>query len=389
MALIDSVRYFTEEKHILSCMSVVCGTAGQTSQALGGTRDLAGHPVTEDTIFDLASLTKLVTGLLCFRLREEGLLDLAAPVTRYAPGYRELSDVSVDRVLGFEIALITPQRVDAQPDAETGLRMLYQIQPRPLGNGRAYSDMHAMVLRHILEGASGQSYMELFRSRLAGPLGLKDMDCHVAQPERCASCDREHRIEKGRYILRDGIAPGTPHDPKQRLLYPDGSACAGHAGLFGTIGDVAALAQGVLRGEVVSDESLRRMAQNRTGHLLPDDSWTQFLGSQCYVRHPVQYHSEIPEYESDRAIGVSGFTGHHLSIDPERGIFVCYLGDRVLDRLSVLVPEEGKTREDYGLSADGSGQVRWPDGSLVWSSVDYVHQKDEHFHREVRRELML
>ena len=44
---------------------------------------------------------------------------------------------------------------------------------------------------------------------------------------------------------------------------------------------------------------------------------------------------------------------------------------------------------DYGLNANGQGSFLWPDGTRVWSSVDYVHQKDAHFHTEVQRELQL
>ena len=90
-----------------------------------------------------------------------------------------------------------------------------------------------------------------------------------------------------------------------------------------------------------------------------------------------------------KAIGLSGFTGHHLSVDVETGVFALFLGNRVLNRLTVLLPEEGKSITDYGLNPDGTGQVLWPDGSLVWSSVDYVHHKDVHFHRAVASELGL
>ena len=86
---------------------------------------------------------------------------------------------------------------------------------------------------------------------------------------------------------------------------------------------------------------------------------------------------------SDRAVGLSGFTGNHVSMDPETGVFALFLGNRVLNRLSVLVPEKGLTRADYGLAEDGSGQVRWTDGEAVYSSVDYVHQKDAQLHAPI------
>lgn len=385
MGLDNAIRYFTEETHILASMSAACGTRTAQHTAFGGTLREDGTPISRDSIFDLASLTKLMTGLLTMRLHEEGLLDLAAPVTRYVPQMKKLAATTVDQVLGFEKALITPQRVDTQPTPEEGQRVLFAIEARENGDGRAYSDMHAMVLKHVLEQAAQQSYMELLHSRILDPLGLDEIWCRVpdALRSRCASYDGEHRVERDRYILRRGIAPGTPHDPKARLLNLDGNDCCGHAGLFGTLDSMARLCQGVLNERVVSRESLRRMAVNRTGRLLPDGTYTQFLGSQCYVKHPVLFHSEIPLYESDQAIGLSGFTGHHLSIDPGNGVFALFLGNRVMNRLTVLIPSDGKSLADYGLNPDGTGLVTWPDAAQIHSSVQYVHHKDAHFHNEV------
>ena len=76
-------------------------------------------------------------------------------------------------------------------------------------------------------------------------------------------------------------------------------------------------------------------------------------------------------------------------MDPERGLFTVFLGNRVKNRLTVLVPEEGKTPADYGLNPDGSGKFRWSDGEVIPSSVKYVHQKDRHFHSAVMKALGL
>lgn len=114
MTLQDTVRYFTEETKILPCLSVTCGGAGLCVQARGGVINEQGTPVSDRTLFDLASLTKLFTGLLTMRLWEEGKLDLTRPVTDYAPQYRYLSDMPVEKVLGFEIGLTTPERIDTQ-----------------------------------------------------------------------------------------------------------------------------------------------------------------------------------------------------------------------------------------------------------------------------------
>ena len=387
----EAISYFTEEKKIMACLSVTCGDAGHETHAMGGYTDRSGTAVGDDSIYDIASLTKLCTALTVMRLHEEGAIDLQAPAVQYAPQYGALGGVTVDQLLGFEVLLTTPERIDTQPDRGAGLRQLRAVEARPHGANRYYSDMHAMVLGEVIEGASGMRLEDCMRRCIFAPLGMNDTTASVPDEkrERCVSCDGEHRIERGRYIVRSGIAKGEPHDPKARLLSPDGKHLCGHAGLFSTRGDLTKLCQGMLAEKIVSRESLRAMARNRMGRRLPDGSWAQYLGSQCYVKHPNQYFSEIPVYMSDQAIGLSGFTGHHLSVDPETGIFVVCLGNRVLDRLTVLVPENGRTIADYGLNDDGAGQICWPDGTMVYSSVDYVHQKDRQLHARIARLLGL
>lgn len=387
--LVAGMDYLVFQRRILSCLSVTYGTAAEEHHLAMGAADRQGNPIGEDSLFDLASLTKLFTGLLVMRLREEGLLDLSRPVTDYAPQFSALYAVPVEQVLGFQVALVTPERVDTQPDAALGLRQLFAAQARPV-TGRHYSDMPAMVLKYVIEGAAGQPYEDVLASRILAPLGMASTFARVPQARLgdCICYDGEHRIEGERWFIRQGITPGTPHDPKARLLF-QGGECCGHAGLFSTRADMTRLCQALLAGKVVSRESLTLMAKNRTGRPLPDGKWTQFLGYQCYVKHPDQYYSEIPAFMSSQAIGMGGFTGHHLSIDPVTGTFVLFLGNRVMDRLTVLVPEEGRCLTDYGLAPDGSGQLLWKDGTLVNSSVNYVHQKDARLHTPIGQLLRL
>ena len=388
MTLKDSIRFFTEVSHIMPGLSVACGTAEQVLTAHGGLADEdAGRPLTPDSLFDLASLTKLFTGLLVMRLHEDGQLDLNQPVTAYAPQFSHLADVTVEKVLGFELSLTTTARVDTQTSPEAARKLLFDIRPGEV-TGRAYSDMHAMVLKHVIEGAAREDYASLLHRCILKPLGMDDTTLVVPEDKRylCVCCDNEHRIERGQYILRSGIAPGTPHDPKARVLFPE--PC-GHAGLFSTRGDLVKLCQGMLRGDVLSRDGLLSMSRNRTGHLRPDGTYQQYLGAQCYVKHPQQRHSEVPVYESDKAISLSGFTGHHLSVDVETGVFALLLGNRVQNRLTVLVPEAGKSLTDYGLSADGTGSLVWTNGEMIYSSVNYVYQKDIHFHQAVASEMGL
>ena len=382
--LLESIRFFTRETKILNGMSIACGAGSRVETAMDGA-------VSGQSVFDLASVTKLFTGLCLMKLKEEGLLDFSRSVFSYDSRFTGLKDRTLWELMSFALTVRTPVRLDACRDREAAREALFASGGMLQTDRRVYSDIPAMILKYVIEAVSGQSLADCVREMILEPAGMTETWAKVPE-DRIADCqdyDREHRIENGKYILREGLKPGVPHDPKAEVLQGDTGDLCGHAGLFSTVPDMIRFCRAVLDRKIVGEESLREIAVNRTGRLRPDGTYTQFLGLQCYVRHPVQYWSEIPVYMGRSAFGIGGFTGNHVSVDPQRDLFTIFLGNRVRNRLTVLVPEEGKGLTDYGLKADGSGMFRWTDGEVIPSSVKWVHQKDAHLHRAVAETLGL
>ena len=382
--LLEGIQFFTRETKILSGMSIACGAGSRVETAMDG-------EVSGQSVFDLASVTKLFTGLCLMKLKEEGLLDFSRSVFSYDSRFRGLKDRSLLELMSFALTVRTPVRLDACPDREAAREALFASEGLLQTDRRVYSDIPAMILKYVIEAVSGQSLADCVREMILEPAGMTETWAKVPEGRLadCQNYDREHRIENGKYILREGLKPGIPHDPKAEVLQGDTGDLCGHAGLFSTVPDLIRFCRAVLDRKIVGDESLQEIAVNRTGRLRPDGTYTQFLGLQCYVRHPVQYWSEIPVYMGRSAFGIGGFTGNHVSVDPQRDLFTIFLGNRVQNRLTVLVPEEGKGLTDYGLKADGSGMFRWTDGEVIPSSVKWVHQKDAHLHRAVAETLGL
>ena len=378
MTLAEGIRYFTRETEILSGLSAACGKGSRVARESDG-------EATGRSVFDLASVTKLFTGLCLMKMKEDGLLDFSMPVFYYDSRFRGLKDLTVWDLTSFAVTVRTPVRLDACPDRESAMEALFAAEGMAQTDRRVYSDIPAMILKYVIEAIAGQPFMDCVRKTVLEPAGMTETWAKVPE-ERMADCqsyDREHRIETGKYILREGLKPGIPHDPKAAVLQGDTGDLCGHAGLFSTVDDMIRFCKAVLAEKIVSGETLREIAVNRTGHRREDGTYTQYLGLQCYVRHPEQYWSEIPVYMGRSAFGIGGFTGNHVSVDPARGLFTIFLGNRVKNRLTVLLPEEGKTLTDYGLRADGSGTFRWPDGEVVPSSVKWVHRKDAYLHKAV------
>ncbi len=382
--LLNGIRFFTRETEILSALSVSCGAGERTERAMDG-------DCREGSVFDLASATKLFAGLCMMKLKEEGLLDFSRPVCVYDPRFERLEDTTVEQLASFAVTVVTQGRVDACRDRETALAALFSSAQGERPERRVYSDIPAMILKYVIEAAAGMPFYDCVKQMVLEPAGMAETWAKVPEG-RIADCqdyNREHRIEGTAWILRTDRKPGVPHDPKAAVLQGETGDLCGHAGLFSTIEDMVRFCRAVLAEKIVSRASLREMAVNRTGKLMPNGIHTQYLGYQCYVRHPEQYWSEIPVYMGMQAFGIGGFTGNHVSMDPERGLFTVFLGNRVKNRLTVLVPEAGKTLTDYGLNADGSGTFPWEEGLVLPSSVKYVHQKDAHLHSAVMETLNL
>ena len=372
----EAIGFFTRETGIMDALAV--------SFRKGEFRERArdGRDAGERTLYDLASVTKIFTGICLMRLWEEGLLDPARRVTWYCPEFSGLACVTVEQLMGFQVQLRTEERIDGQRDREAALRCLRGVRAVGATGARAYSDIPAMVLKYVAEQVSSLSLWECVDRMILRPAGMRETFARVPR-ERVDDCllyGPEYRVEGDKWIRREGMRRGIPHDPKAALLQGESGDLCGHAGLFSTLADLERLGDALLDGSLLTGESLRRIAQNRTGRQRADGTYTQYLGYCCYLKHPDQYYSEIPAGMGKHAFGIGGFTGNHFSVDPEQGRYTVFLGNRVRDRLTVVRPPEGKTLRDFGLREDGVGRICWTDGSVHPSSVNYVHQKDQHLH---------
>ena len=389
------MRFLCDESRMLTGVTVAYGTPIHSEWAqYGRAQELtlakngflpAVRPLDPDTIYDLASLTKLFTAVVTLALVESGRLSLDEFVGQIAPRFTRLRNVTVGDVLGFRVSLQTPGRVDTAPTREEGLNRLFAMTVCPTPAVRVYSDMNAMVIKYIVEAKTGLSLFEAIQTWILSPAGMPETFAAVPEAlrERCVCYNYEHRIEGERRILRTDVPCGMPHDPKALLLSDGGRDLCGHAGLFSTRKDMVRFAQALLSGELLRRETLCEIGVNRTGFSHGDGTYRQYLGYLCFAKHPLQRLSEVPHWMDGRAIGLSGFTGNHLSIDPDMERFVLFLGNRCHGRVSHIVPPEGMDLSAYGLDARGVGLIKWDDGRLVPSSAKYVYFKDDMLHTPI------
>ena len=291
-------------------------------------------PMTTDTVFDMASITKPVaTATSIMLLVERGQLKLGQRVADLIPEFaaNEKGEITIFDLLTHQSGLLPDNALaDYQDGREEALKKICALKLQaPLGTRFIYSDVNFILLGEIVRLASGKSVHEFSRENVFQPLGMKETGYLPAEELRKRAAPTEER--DGRWMQ------GEVHDPRAFKL--DG--VAGHAGLFSTAEDLAIYAQMMLgRGEYggVRILSPLTVAAMTRGYRLAAGSRSTMEGvpanPPAYFRglgwdKRTGYSINRGELLSDAAFGHGGFTGTVLWIDPELDLFFIFLSNRV------------------------------------------------------------
>ncbi|MGH9562936.1 MAG: serine hydrolase domain-containing protein, partial [Terracidiphilus sp.] len=293
------------------------------------TRDAKAARVTAETIYDVASLTKvMVTTAAVMMLAEAKQIDLDAPVARYLPEFNRAANLDPDwrwreritiRMLLLHTAGLAAHR-DYYEQAKGKRAIIERVIAEPLvrepGTLVEYSDLGFILLGTIVEEVTGDSLEHFARKRIFAPMGMASSQFNPAKHlcARIAPTERDTAYRKR-------LLHGEVHDENAWAM----GGVAGHAGLFSTAADVAAFAQMMLNGGIYAHHRLiaRSTVEEFTArHEL--GSSANALGWDVPVAP-----SSSGQFLSKRAYGHTGFTGTSLWIDPERNLFVVLLTNRV------------------------------------------------------------
>jgi SSS family transporter len=282
----------------------------------------APETMTEDTIFDLASLTKvLATAPAVMQLYEQGRFRLNDPVAEYLPEFAAngKEDITIRQLLTHYSGLPPDVSLDDPWEGKAeGLRRAFNSTPVTApGVQFRYSDINFIVLGALVEKLSGLTLDQYQKRYLAEPLGVEHMQ--FLPPESWRGRIAPTQFDQG-VMLR-----GVVHDPTSRRM----GGVAGHAGLFSTAGDVAVYAQNLLDRLAgrpshfpLSQLTLQKMttpAQPATGTALRGLGWD--------IESP--YSSNRGELFPVGSFGHTGFTGTSLWIDQTSDTYVVFMSNAV------------------------------------------------------------
>ncbi|WP_166847415.1 serine hydrolase domain-containing protein [Isoptericola sp. BMS4] len=276
-------------------------------------------PMREDTIFDMASVTKLFTSIAVTQLVEDGLVELDEPVATYLPAFAAngKEEVTVRQLLthtsGFVAWLPLWSRY---PDEESRIAaVMAQPLDDPPGTVYRYSDLNLITLGVLVEELRGAPLDEVVADRVTGPLGMTDTGFNPTEVDRTAATEYQATPPRG-------VVRGEVHDENAWSL----GGVAGHAGIFSTAGDMAVLAQALLNGgaydgaRILSPQSVRQMVT---------DFNTEFPGDEHGLGFELNQRWYMDAMSGPRTAGHTGYTGTSLVVDFEADAFAILLTNRV------------------------------------------------------------
>jgi len=276
--------------------------------------------MTLDTIFDLASLTKVVaTTTAIMQLMERGQVRLNDPVAKYIPEFAQngKEDITVRNLLTHYSGLRGDlDLAQAWQGHDTAFSMAFAETPAiPPGSRFLYSDINFIVLGALIERVSGTSEDDYCLKNIFTPLGMTHTRYLPPAAWKSAIAPTEYD-EQGK-MLR-----GIVHDPTARRM----GGVAGHAGLFSTVGDLSKFAQALLKGSAVLPalmvEKMTTPQQPPTSDSLRGFGWD--------IDSPLS--SNRGELLPVGSFGHTGWTGTSIWIDPTTRTYIILLTNSIHPR---------------------------------------------------------
>jgi CubicO group peptidase (beta-lactamase class C family) len=310
------------------------------------------QPITPDTRFDLASVSKLFVVAAFMTLVEEGKIELDTPVRQVLPafdGRRAIAPYPHPLKPGEVVQVVPPTAQTANAGATTFRQLLTHTSGLPAwlplwkmdtdiagrreaaltcdfayppGTHVVYSDIGLILVGFALEALTGQTLREVVRQRVAAPLGLASIGYGPISPQMAAPTEL--------YAHQPARMHGEVHDENAWAL----GGASGHAGLFGNAVDVAAFGEALRAAKLLRPETLREMTRIQA----QDGAVRRGIGFALWSPAP-----ESPSYPlSPLTFGHTGFTGTSLWMDPLRELTVAcltnhvYYGRGQMERLPVF-----------------------------------------------------
>ena len=330
LAVLDPIVDDAIAQHQIPGAVVIVGHDGKVvyRKAYGGRAiEPRREAMTLDTVFDCASLTKVVvTTTALMQLWEQGKFRMNDPVAKYLTEFAQngKQEITIRQLLVHYSGLPEDLELGRKWEGkDAGYEMSFAVAPeRSPGAMFAYSDINFVVLGALVERLSGESLDEYSAQHIFGPLGMKET--RFLPPQSWVARIAPTEEDENQHLLR-----GVVHDPTARRM----GGVAGDAGVFSTADDLAIFAQALLDGGrgVLTPATIAKMTapqQPVNGTVLRGFGWD--------IDSP--FSTNRGELLPVGSYGHTGFTGTSLWIDPTTRTYIVLLTNAV--HVNVVPPKQ-------------------------------------------------
>jgi uncharacterized protein YbbC (DUF1343 family)/CubicO group peptidase (beta-lactamase class C family) len=391
---IDRIVNHAIGTHLIPGAVVVVGHDGQVvfEKAYGNRATIpAPVPMTEDTIFDMASMSKVMaTTTAAMQLYQQGRFRLNDPVAKYLPEFAANGKESITiRQVMTHYSGLPPDLDLKQPwsGKQTGYDMAFAVKPdRPPGTRFVYSDINFIVMGALVEKLSGMSLNDYVLKNVFLPMGME-------HTRFLPPATWKDQIAPTQYDENHHMLQGVVNDPTSRRM----GGVAGHAGLFSTAGDVSIFAQNLL------DLLAGRQSKFPLNRLTAEKMTTPEQPPTGVALRGLGWDIESP-FSGNRGelfpvggFGHTGWTGTDIWVDPWSDSYIILLSNRTYpDQTPYTIPMEGKfanaaaqalniqipewgnelTRVT-GYNESASGMRKWPSrNGSVETGIDVLEEEN-------------
>lgn len=261
--------------------------------------------IDENTMFDVASITKLYTLILLFKLEELGMIDLNSKIADLNPDYKGLEDFTFNDLIRLHGELRTDGNVATSSSYEEAferLKTIYLISNTREEN--KYTDFGSIVMGKTLE--------KVISEKLGKQMSFSDvMNEYLLKPLNLEKTSFNPNTDN---LAGNGNDLGVVHDPKARIL----GGAVGSAGMFTTSEDLMRLAKNLYSVNYVNTSLINKVHLDRLGEItFPTSAQSNKGNLGIYVKHPDGYDKSFtpPEY-STGSFSHQGWTGAVATFDP-------------------------------------------------------------------------
>jgi len=215
-------------------MTVGLNVNDSNIKIITGNQDYNGKELSGDSLFDIASMTKLYTGVISYHLIEEGFYHFDSRIIDICPQFINVGDLTVADLLKFNASYQTDGRIDEVETTSDARERLYNIRLK--GKNYEYNDFHTMILKEIAEKVTGKTYADLLEQYIVKPLNLENTYLNVPDSKKELITGTAN---KSIYL---------PNDPKAVIL-----GSGGHAGIFASSDDIIKFSKNLLNNNSLLD----------------------------------------------------------------------------------------------------------------------------------------